>query len=56
MQRGKYEDYPNLLPGDILFIPKNRGSGLDMLANTVGKFADIFVGAKNVKTISKEDF
>ncbi len=56
MQRGRYQDFPSLLPGDILFIPKNRGSALDMLTNTIEKFSNIFVGAKNVKTISKEDF
>ncbi|MFW5781688.1 MAG: polysaccharide biosynthesis/export family protein [Candidatus Muiribacteriaceae bacterium] len=56
MLAGRKTELPELNAGDILFVPKNRGSGLDMLWNTTGKISDIFESIDAVKTLRKVIF
>lgn len=46
----------NLLPGDVLFIPKNRGLRLESLFKTAGEIADIFTSLHTIKYLPREIF
>lgn len=55
-KRGKIENLPELMPGDVIFVPKNNGSKLDVFNLTVEKISDIFTGLNNIKILRRNIF
>jgi protein involved in polysaccharide export with SLBB domain len=55
-KRAKISDLPEINPGDVIFIPKNNGSKLDVFDLTINKISDIFSGLNNIKILRRNLF